>query len=98
MSSTDILRFLVYYLSSVVHVCFSADLESHVQELQDSNDTSSAEVLRLDQENQLLTAHIKKLQDAIGDDLETERGQLQRQVHFTCPPHTIASLVVLLPI
>ncbi|KAF6022303.1 hypothetical protein EB796_019385 [Bugula neritina] len=57
-----------------------SDLESQVQDLQVANDTSSAEVLRLDQENQMLTAHIKELTSQLHHDADAERKVLEQQI------------------
>ena len=61
---------------------FTEDLQSQIQDLQESNETSSAEVLRLDQENQMLTAHIKRLTADRDEDTEVERELLQHQVRL----------------
>lgn len=70
----------------------TGDLESQVLDLHEANETSSAEVLRLDQENQMLTAHIKRLSANLDNDTETERQILQQQVHTTCRADVCSSL------
>ena len=62
------------------------DLQSQIQDLQEANETSSAEVLRLDQENQMLTAHIKRLSADRDENTEAERDLLQQQVSQRIQP------------
>ncbi|XP_067946112.1 dynactin subunit 1-like isoform X2 [Watersipora subatra] len=57
------------------------DMQSQILDLQEASETSSAEVLRLDQENQMLTAHIKRLTADREEDTEAERELLQQQIH-----------------
>ena len=58
------------------------DLESQIQDLHEANETASAEVLRLDQENQMLTGHIKRLSANLDNDTAAERLILQQQVYI----------------
>lgn len=70
---------LFIYAKSILSI-YLVDLESQIQDLHVSNETASAEVLRLDQENQMLTAHIKRLSENVEQGAQAERDHLLKQV------------------